>query len=182
MSDEQIKRGPGRPRKVQDEADDRTVTIRLEDLKELLAANKSGTDMEVMKEVIKAARERIPENITAPLVSDTNPLGERDHPRPRLKCPMYFGGTPIGSPRSSAELTAEEIESLNVVVPGHYRVRKTDGSTQVVEVEGRMNSGMELDLLRFKIPDGDETKNSYPGLAELARQCVPSNRVEVLAF
>jgi hypothetical protein len=143
-------------------------------------ASSGGITAEGLAEAMKAAREKIPENIKAPLISDANPLGERDHPRPLLKCAMYFGGALIGNTKVNAGLTLDEIDSLNQVTPGHYRITKTDGSRQVIEVEGRLNSNLETELLRFVLPEGDQTKNNYPGQADLARQCCSKNRVTPL--
>lgn len=140
-------------------------------------ASSGGITAEGLADAMKAAREKIPENIKAPLISDANPLGERDHPRPLLKCAMYFGGALIGNTKINAGLTLDEIDSLNQVTPGHYRITKTDGSRQVIEVAGRVNSNLETELLRFVLPEGDQTKNNYPGQAELARQCRSENRV-----
>lgn len=140
-------------------------------------ASSGGITAEGLADAMKAAREKIPENIKAPLISDANPLGERDHPRPLLKCAMYFGGALIGNTKINAGLTLDEIDSLNQVTPGHYRITKTDGSRQVIEVAGRVNSNLETELLRFVLPEGDQTKNNYPGQAELARQCCSENRV-----
>lgn len=50
-----------------------------------------------------------PENQLHPDVSAYNPLGERDHPRPRLKRPCYFLGVPLDAPN----LDREEIDLLN---------------------------------------------------------------------
>jgi hypothetical protein len=91
---------------------------------------------------------------------------------------MYFGSAPIGSPKEVTTLTHAEIEALNGVTPGHYRIRKMDGSQAVVEVKGQMNSNRKLDRLWIILPEGDENKNLYPPLAEFARQCVDSQRVE----
>jgi hypothetical protein len=50
-----------------------------------------------------------PENALHPDVSWYNPEGERDHPRPPLKRPAYF----LGSPLEQGALSTEEIQLLN---------------------------------------------------------------------
>lgn len=50
------------------------------------------------------------ENARHPDISHYNPLGERDHPRPRLRRPVRFLGIPF---EHQDELTREEIELLN---------------------------------------------------------------------
>jgi hypothetical protein len=50
-----------------------------------------------------------PENALHPDISRYNPEGERDHPRPALKRPAYF----LGSPLELANLNRAEIDLLN---------------------------------------------------------------------
>lgn len=52
-----------------------------------------------------------PENRLHPDISDLNPLGERDHPRPPLKRPCFFLGMALDQPT----LTLDEITLLNSV-------------------------------------------------------------------
>lgn len=106
-----------------------------------------------------------------------NPDGDRDHPRPKLKCYMYFGSAPIGSPKEVTTLTHAEIAALNGVTPGHYRIQKMDGSKMVIEVKGQYNANRELDRLWITLPEGDDQKNLYPPLAQFAAQCRDENRV-----
>ena len=125
-----------------------------------------------------ATKARRPENNPGPLVSDFNPAGERDHPRPPLRSTMYFGSSPIGTPQDNSQLTIDEIQALNIVTPGYYNITKMDGSKVVIEVRGRVNSNRKLERLWFLLPEGDEDKNLYPPLAEFARQCVDARRVD----
>ncbi len=106
-----------------------------------------------------------------------NPLGEKNHPRPKLKCHMYFGSAPLGSPKEVTTLTHAEIAALNNLTPGYYRIRKMDGSHGVVEVKGQVNSNQQLDRLWILLPQGDDAKNMYPPLASFAEQCNDGNRV-----
>jgi len=105
-----------------------------------------------------------------------NPLGEKNHPRPKLKCHMYFGSAPLGSPKEVTTLTMDEILALNALTPGHYRITKMDRSTRIIEVRGQMNSNLELDRLWILLPSGDDQQNLYPPLAELVQQCNDDNR------
>jgi hypothetical protein len=107
-----------------------------------------------------------------------NPLGERDHPRPKLKCHMYFGSAPLGSPKEVTTLTHDEVAALNGLTPGHYRVPKTDGSSSIVEVKGQMNANRQLDRLWILLPEGEENKNGYYPLAQFAASCRDENRVQ----
>jgi|TARA_R110000824_G_scaffold360437_2_gene548178 hypothetical protein len=125
-----------------------------------------------------AAKARRPENNPGPLVSDYNPVGDRDHPRPPLRATMYFGSSPIGTPQDNAQLTKGEIEALNEVTPGYYNITKMDGSKVVIEVRGQVNANRKLERMWFLLPEGDEDKNLYPPLASFAQQCVDTHRVD----
>jgi hypothetical protein len=157
--------------------------LSFEQLKELLdtarGAAGSISPTEVADIAAQAAtKARRPENNPGPLISDFNPDGERDHPRPPLRSTMYFGSSPIGTPQDNSQLTTDEIQALNTVTPGYYNITKMDGSKVVIEVRGRVNSNRKLERLWFLLPEGDEDKNLYPPLAEFARQCAEDHRVD----
>ncbi len=84
-----------------------------------------------------------PDNQNSPKISVFNPRGDKDFPRPTLKCPMF-----IPYPAYQDDLTREEIELLNLLEPGEYRVKRTDGSwiTLTVAVE-RQVDGQSLSRL-----------------------------------
>ena len=130
------------------------------------------------KAVAAVTKTRPTENNPGPLVSDFNPRGERDHPRPRLRATMYFGSAPIGTPTDNSQLTEEEITALNAVTPGYYSIAKMDGSKAVVEVKGQVNANRTLERLWFILPEGDDDKNLYPPLTRFADQCSEEQRVD----
>ncbi len=109
--------------------------------------------------------------------SPFNPRGDRDFPRPKLKCAIYLGGAPLGSTKEVTVLTHDEIAALNALEPGYYRIEKLDRSRVVVEVRGQRDSNQRLDRLWILLPDGDDQKNLYPPLDLLARGCCDENRV-----
>jgi hypothetical protein len=157
------------------------VNLTFEQLKELLAEAK-GTTLDVA-EIAKAvaegtAKAQIPEDKNPPRISAFNPLGERDHPRPKLKCWFYFGSAPIGSPKENHTLTRAEIDALNGMTPGHFRITKMDQSTVVVEVRGQVDANRNIERLWLVLPEGDDQKNLYPPLADFAAQCSEANRVQ----
>jgi hypothetical protein len=159
------------------------ISLSFGQLKELLdtarGAAGSISPTEVADIAAQAAtKARRPENNPGPLISDFNPDGERDHPRPPLRSTMYFGSSPIGTPQDNSQLTTDEIQALNTVTPGYYNITKMDGSKVVIEVRGRVNSNRKLERLWFLLPEGDEDKNLYPPLAEFARQCAEDHRVD----
>jgi hypothetical protein len=71
-----------------------------------------------------------PENASPPLMSDFNPKGDRDFPRPALQCAFTMGSAEM----PPELLTVEEIELLNQITPGHYRITKADDSQVTVSV------------------------------------------------
>jgi len=125
-----------------------------------------------------AAKAKMPENKTSPQISVySHPEGERDHPKDKLKCRMYFGSAPI----EAQTCTPKEIDSLNALTPGSYRVVKTDGATVVVDITGQVNANRQIERLWIVIPRDDENKNGYgPSLSYLADQCVDANRVQMV--
>lgn len=170
------------PVAVTDTMPEKAVTLSFAQLKELMGAN-IGAEAISPAQVADiaaqaAAKARRPENNPGPLVSDCNPAGERDHPRPQLRATMYFGSSPIGTPQDNAQLTKGEIEALNEVTPGYYNITKMDGSKAVIEVRGQVNANRKLERMWFLLPEGDEDKNLYPPLASFAQQCVDTHRVD----
>ena len=88
------------------------------------------------------------ENVQPPMVSAYNPLGERDHPRQELRCEMIWTGYKM----EKDGLSREEIELLNRVEPGVYRVTKADGSRIPFTITPRYNERQEVDRLMFHYP------------------------------
>lgn len=75
-----------------------------------------------------------PSNMFAPDMSVFNPRGERDFPRPQLKCRMFL---PWEAERES--LTREEIELLNLLEPGEFFIRRNDESRMMVDIKATIN-------------------------------------------
>jgi hypothetical protein len=64
-----------------------------------------------------------PENAFPPMLSTYNPRGDKDFPRPPLKCPML-----IPWPVEADAHTREEIQLLNLLEPGEFMITRTDRS------------------------------------------------------
>jgi len=79
-------------------------------------------------------RSQDPSNPFAPNVSVFNPRGERDHPRPALKCRMFL---PWEAEVES--LTREEIELLNLLEPGEYFIKRNDESRILITIAATTN-------------------------------------------
>ena len=131
----------------------------------------AGLTFEQMKELFIAAQ--------GSRVSDTQiaEIAANAAAKAKLKCRMYFGSAPI----ESQTCTPTEIDSLNRLTPGAYRVTKTDGARTVVDVTGQVNANRQIERLWIVIPKDDENKNGYgPNLSYLADQCVDENRVQMV--
>lgn len=163
------------------------ISLTFDQLKELLGGRQQLSPEQLVEMATKAAMagaDRVkPKELTIAQTdrkSAFNPEGERLNPRPKLKCHMYFGSAPIGSPKEVTTLTHAEITALNQITPGHYKIKKHDGSSSVIEVKGQMNANRQLDRLWILLPEGEDNaqKNGYPGLAAFAQQCCEANRVQ----
>ncbi len=71
-----------------------------------------------------------PENAEPPLMSDFNPKGDRDFPRPELPYPFSLNGAEM----PAYLLTVEEIDLLMQLTPGEYNITKTDDTVTRVAV------------------------------------------------
>lgn len=123
-----------------------------------------------------------PSNMFAPNVSVFNPRGERDHPRPQLKCKMFL---PWEAEVES--LTREEIELLNLLESGEYYIRRNDESRILITigVSTNPNSG-KADRLLMNSETG--FNNDYhwliPPLRSMLRQILaqrPATKVAAAA-
>ncbi len=75
-----------------------------------------------------------PENSEVPKISAFNLRGDKDFPRPDLKCPMF-----IPYPAYRDDLTREEIELLNLLEPGDYPIELNDGMMVTMTVTETLN-------------------------------------------
>lgn len=108
-----------------------------EQFQALLEAAKSGGagesfNAQDLGKAIAQANQR--ENVAAPMVSDYNPKGDRDHPKAKFTARRMVQNGIRLTPDS---LTVEEIEALNALPKGNWRVTKANGVTTsfVVTVE-----------------------------------------------
>lgn len=112
----------------------------------------------------------------SPQVSVYNPEGETAHPKPKLKCHIYEGSYPIGDPGDNRTLTRAEVEALNSLTPGFFRVEMFDGSTAVVEVRAQLDAKQEIERLWVIFPEGKD-KNGYGSWMRIASYCTDERRV-----
>ena len=116
MSDQELpKRGPGRPPKA-DDSNDKLADALLMIAERMSTQAPGGLSKDDLREVMESNSEGVrralkPENARHPDVSAFNPMGERDHPRPKLRRKTFW----IGIPLLQDELTAEEIDLFNQI-------------------------------------------------------------------
>lgn len=79
-------------------------------------------------------RDAPPENNSVPKISVFNLRGDKDFPRPGLKCQMF-----IPYPAYRDDLTREEIELLNLLEPGDYPIEMNDGLVVTLTVTAVLN-------------------------------------------
>jgi len=72
------------------------------------------------------------ENVQAPMVSVYNPRGDRDHPKPRFVAQRV---TQNGVRLSLDTLTVEEVEAVNLLPPGVWKVHKANDTVMPLTVE-----------------------------------------------
>jgi hypothetical protein len=123
-----------------------------------------------------------PENEIAPGVSVYNPRGERDFPRPKPTQIYMLARYPICEPGNYDTTTWTEIELLNSLKAGAYRVTKSDGTEIEVLVKAEGDSaGRPYKMTLFADGKGvqdDEQKNNWVSLVAVITQMVTGERPE----
>lgn len=118
-------------------------------------------------------------NVSPPKISAFNPRGEKDYPMPILKCEVNH---PFPSRPNSHALDREEVELMNLTMPGSYMVELNDGTLYPVLITGRVNKATsDVASMRWSgILDEDtghptplftsETRQRFPALRTMLRQ------------
>ena len=115
-----------------------TITLDLEELKELLSGNRLSKDeqLELIQKQAEAnaeAHRRLlrPENATHPGISVYSyPEGEAARPKGDLDCKTTWAGTVL----EPSTLTPEELTLANAVPEGEYLCKRADGGNMKVTV------------------------------------------------
>jgi hypothetical protein len=170
---------PVDPKDYQPKTDTVSKSDFLAAMQELIKAIKSSDDPAAKERaVIEAERlaleqERLkremPENKQAPGISVYSyPEGELAHPKPPLKCKMYW----VGYPLTTDTLTPTEVDLLNRMTPGEYKVTKTDGLQIPFRVAAKYNDRMELDELAFTFRCTGADKHNHGSLVSYLQQAL----------
>jgi hypothetical protein len=156
------------------------AALTFEQMKELLALQSPGTSVaDIAKAVAEGtSKSRRPENAVHPGISVySHPEGEEARPKAKLKCQMFIGGGPL----EEGTLTPTEIDALNLMTPGSYRIRKSDDSETILEVRGQVNANKEIEKMWIVIHPEDPDKNGFGTLTKLVSQFTDANRVQPVA-
>ena len=149
-----------------------------------MRANPSGDGQQLaalskgVEALISAEAARPRENPQFPGKSALNPLGDHAHPRPELKCRMFW----VGYKLSKEGLTHEEIELLNRVQPGEYRVTKSHGRSIPFTVAARLGTDGRLEQMTFHFPcKSTEDRHDHNSMTAYLREILgEATTVEVL--
>jgi hypothetical protein len=119
-----------------------------------------------------------PTNEVSPQKSVFNPLGERDHPRPPLKCEFFLGPYPM----EAQTLLAKEIDYLNQLEPGSYEVTKGDGTTVPFHVIPKFRlDGRTVERYTIAFPCGDDDqRQNFPPFTQMLKEVVEQIEVRRL--
>jgi len=169
------------------------ISLTFEQLQTLLASSQGKQDqsglVEALADSIARSREPIPENKFAPEVSVFNPLGERDHPRPGLKCEMFLGTQDAKTkqvnrtyPFMAGDVTAAEQIALNTLTATEpTAIELLDGSAIKVSVYTELDPVSDaLRRLTIVVPQsviqkGSQIKNMLPPITNLVEQLTGHN-------
>lgn len=86
------------------------------------------------------------------------PEGDIAHPKPALKCKMYW----VGYDLHTDTLTPEEVRLLNLAKPGEFQFHKTDGSLSTLTVTSKALADGSLERLEFQFPCRGDNRHNLP--------------------
>lgn len=152
---------------------------------EALRGNKEA-DIEAAATVNARAMKKAlrPENEISPMISAYNPKGETAFPRPKPTQIYLIAGYPICDPGNYDTATWTEIELLNQLKPGPYRVTKSDGLEVEVLVKTEKDSaGRPYKTTLFAdgkglAKDDPDQKHNWPPLLQILTQMITGERPE----
>lgn len=161
-----------RPPRVSEPADPSMATVMqsfADLIKELRSANTSEqkeaaiSQAELMQQLLVKTK---PENVAPPRISVFNPSGDRDHPKPPLKCEMFW----VGYDLRPEVLTPEEVDLMNRLEPGEYVVMKADRTQIPLTVTAKRNSNLKLERLDVWFPCKGQDRHNHGSMESYLRQ------------
>ena len=158
-----------------------TITLTQEQFDTLLQSRGTGSGSAL--DIAKAfATTQTRDNPNFPDRSMANPLGEREHPRPSFVAKKI---TQNGVVLDRELLTIEEIEALNALRPGAYRVERANGTQTpftVNDLKGFDGTTIERREIHFPCKDENQAdhKSLYDYCLDVLTQSGQSKDVERL--
>lgn len=153
------------------------VTLNMSQLVDLVQslAKANALDAEAISSIAATAATKASETLKDqwwneakyPAISAFNPAGDKANPRPELQGDIYWAGYLL----RGDELVREEIELLNQVQPGSYRMRDRGGNDQpfiVRDLDPTVRGSRRL-LVLFPCTDTDQRHN-LPTMVEMLTQ------------
>lgn len=133
----------------------------------LISQMKTATPADAERVAIEAERlllerERLtremPENRQSPGISVYSyPEGDLKRPKAPLKCKMFW----VGYEETPDTLKPIEVDLLNRLEPGEFRVTKTDGTPIPFRVSAKRNDRFELEELAIWFPCKGENRHNH---------------------
>lgn len=156
-----------------EQAKEPVVGLTMEQLKELIATAagaQSGLTPESLAQALAATQKR--ENARAPMVSAFNPKGETAHPRPAFSAKTV---TQNGVALNTDQMTWEEIEAVNALPGGSFRVTKANGTSIPFAVQ--ITRGLDEHTVERKditFPCRDEHARDHRGILDYCLEVLES--------
>ena len=109
-----------------------------------------------------------------PKVSVYNPQGDKDYPMPALKCDVHM---PFPQRVNDHGMDWEEVELMNLLEPGTYKVELNDGAVVTVNVIGRKNHATGIvESMSWSGPIDPDTGHPTPLFTATNKLLFPSLR------
>jgi hypothetical protein len=145
---------------------------------------KHGNDADAIAKAIDRTQRRTPENPNSPDISEANPFGDRDNPRPGLKCDWWLGvinEKTKKADRSGYEfdpktLTVWEQLALNSLEPQVGEIERLDGAALPVSVAATKDDFGKTLYMVLAFPanviskKSSENKNMIPRIEDIVLQ------------
>lgn len=140
---------------------------------------------EAVTQGIAQQRKPIPEGTDAsnPRISTMNPFGDRDHPRPELKCEFFIGmedskgQVQPSIPWLTEDLSVYEVVALNTLEPIKTKIRLTDETEIKLSVLATKRDHLTDEILRmvlvvpqYVIEKKSLVKNTLPPIPNIVEQ------------
>lgn len=155
-------------------ADNQDIALAILALAESIKAGQSnGLDNKlasIEKFLMERESARPHENLfNPPMISHYNPLGDRDNPRPELRCETLW----VGYRLHKDNMTREEIELTNRLQPGKYLVTKADGRRIAFTVTPKFNEANDLEKISIHYPcKSSEDRSNHLSMVSYMREAL----------